>query len=186
MVEPIAGNGFKRKPGTITSLPFLPTDKTKLGFAPASYMVTAFSQLDGRFTAEAPLQALFLHKLFELLVGDVLGTIARAVHFPIALATDSRATLFASTHFAAQFHSDVVRLDPFPTTRFGAVNAVLGGELEILAVPIFFKCGVEQFIHVLERDMIRCAAFGRHMGRVGHRHTEDPTQTIVAHSMGAS
>lgn len=67
------------------------------------------------------------------------------------------------------FDGDVIRFDPFTTALTDAIDLILGLEFQKFPVPCPFELLAEQFVHVLQVNMIACAAAGWHVGRVGER-----------------
>lgn len=53
-------------------------------------------------------------------------------------------------------------------------------------VPGLLEIVVEQLLDVLERNVLRCTAFGRHVLRIVDGELEDTPQTGVAHSVAAA
>ena len=149
-------------------------------------MVTAFLQLDQRAAIVTSLPPFLLGLLDKL--GDlwVLGTIAGLVRLVVAERADFELASRASAIFLPfLILMDMRGLYPFPTLGRRAVDAVLGMVLLILPVPMSLKFEIEKLVHVLEWDVVVCAAPRRHMGWVFHRHFENPLQALVAHAVAA-
>lgn len=187
VVQPIGiRQGRIVEPRTLASLPLGAANHAKLRHAPTRHVVTAFLQLDQRAAIVTSLPPFLLGLLDKL--GDlrVLRTVAGLVRLVVAERADFEFASRASGVFLALLIlMDMRGLYPFPTFRRRAVDAVLGMVLLILPVPVSFKLEVEEFFHVLEWDMVVCAAPRRHMCWVFHRHFENPLQTLMAHSMAA-
>jgi hypothetical protein len=77
------------------------------------------------------------------------------------------------------------RLDPFTATLAWAIDAILGGKFLVLLIPELLEFDVEEPFNMSERDVVLCAAFGRHMLRVGDRECENADQAVVAHNVTA-
>lgn len=81
---------------------------------------------------------------------------------------------------------DVRGLDPFAAAARGTVEAVLGRVLLVLVVPFHLELEIEEPVDVFEGDvLVRDAALGGHVLRVGEGEGEDAAQAGVAHSVGA-
>lgn len=179
------------KPRTIARLPLFATEHAELRRAPTLHMVAAFLQLHHGGTVEASLPAFLFGDLDEALRSFVPRTVPRAVPFAIALDADFRlaprtfAVAPAVRRPASEVLVDVVRPDPFAAAPCGTVQPVLRHVLLVLLVPAGLELGVEQPVDVLQGDMVRRAALGRHVLRVRDGHGEDAFQTGVAHPVRA-
>lgn len=80
---------------------------------------------------------------------------------------------------------DVGRLNPFAAAFLRAVQSVRGFVFLILLVPEKFEAVIEQGVDVLERNVVCCAAFGRHVSGVSGGEDEDSAEAAVAHAVTA-
>jgi len=95
------------------------------------------------------------------------------VEFAVAEGADLRLTFCAFAVLSALIGAHVARLNPLSTSFGGTVQSVLGRVFLVLFVPLHFELQVEKMFNMLERNMLRGAAFGRHMRRIGDGHGED-------------
>ena len=174
------------EPRALASLPLGPADHAELRHTPARHVVTAFLQLDQRAAIVTSLPPFLLGLLDEFGDFRVLGTVARLVRLVVAERAYFQLAPRASGVFLPfLILMDVRRLYPFPTFGRRAVDAVLGVVFLVFSVPVSLKSEIEELVHVLERDVVVCAASRGHMSWVFHRHLEDPLQALMAHAMAA-
>lgn len=174
------------EPRALASLPLGPADHAELRHAPARHVVTAFLQLDQRAAIVTSLPSFLLGLLDKL--GDlrVLRTVARLVRLVVAERADFELASRASGVFLPFLVlMDMRGLYPFPTFGRRAVDAVLGMVFLVFSVPVSLKFQIKELVHMLEWDVVVCAASRWHMSWVFHRHLEDPLQALVAHAMAA-
>lgn len=105
------------------------------------------------------------------------------MHFVVAYAAYACPAFLAFSYFATVLQGDMIRLDPLATMARWAVDAVSGGILMELPVPGLFEALVEELVDILERNVLRSAAFWWHVGRIADRHCKDAAQTTMAHSV---
>lgn len=185
MVEAVFFDGFVIEPGTVAGFPFQAAYHTEFGCTSTrwrqlafamlgdeegrdipSHVITALLQLNHSPTIITPLPTSLFRSLQELIRLLILRAILRTMPFPITQTTHLRLTPPALPIFPAVLFMHIPRLDPLPTPPSGAVDAVLGGELLELPVPVLLEVDVEEFLHVLEWDVVGGAAFGRHVLRI--------------------
>lgn len=173
MMKAIIFHRLVVEPRTITALPLGAADHAELGVAATGHVVASFLQLDRRRAVEAALPALLLGDLGEPRRGFILGTFAPGVPAPVAGTADLRTAplavpvLAAAARAARGIDMDMRGLDPFAAAARRAVDAVFGGVFLILAVPGLLELEVEEAVDVLQRDVVRGTALGRHVLRVG-------------------
>jgi hypothetical protein len=150
-------------------------------------VVATFSEFNHGRAVMAALPAFSLGDLHEPLRFFILRTLFLDVPFAVAGAADFclATAAFAKLPAGRAVGGDISGLDPLAATSGGAINAVLGGILLILAIPLHFELEIEELFDVLERDVVGGAALGGHMLRVGDGEFEDAAQTVVAHVMAA-
>lgn len=111
-------------------------------------MIAAFVVLHGSFAVVAALPALFFRNLLEGKRGGVLGTFAVRMEFAATGRADEGPAFRAQAVFPLQAGGvipgfgedvDVLRSDKLATALSGAVDAVLGGSLFVLGIPLFFE-----------------------------------------------
>lgn len=163
------------EPRALASLPLGAANHAELRHAPTRHVITAFLQLDQRAAIVTSLPPFLLGLLDKL--GDlrILGAVAGLVRLVVAERADFELASRASGVFLPFFiFMDVRGLYPFPAFGRWAVYAVFGVVLLVLPVPVSLEFEVEELVHVLEWDMIVCAAPRRHVGWVFHRHFKNP------------
>ena len=126
------------EPWTVARLPLVPTDDAELRRAAACHVVAALSQLDHGRAARAPLPALFLGDLDEAFCFGVLWTLGGAVRAVVADRADFSTAGFTFADLAAEggVEFDMFGFDPGAAVAGGAVEAVAGGVLAELVVPL--------------------------------------------------
>lgn len=192
MLQPILLHSLVVEPRAIAAFPLDAADHAELGLAAARHVVAAFLELDGRAAVVAPLPPFLLRDLDELLRRVVPGADAAAVPAAVARRAHFRPAARAFAVFAARVGAaaavdvDVRGLDPFAAATRGAVEAVFGGVFLVLLVPFHLEFQVEEPVDVFEGDvLVRDAAFGGHVLRVGEGEGEDAAEAGVAHPVRA-
>lgn len=181
MLQSVRFHRLVVEPGTVTGLPFVATYHAELCSASARHMVASFFQLDHSRTVEAALPPFFLSNFGESIGLGILGTFSRSVHFVVTYAAYACPTFFAFSYFATILHVDMIRFDPLATMARRAVDTVSGRIFMELPVPDLFELLVEELVDILERNVLRSATFGWHVGRVADRHRKDAAQATMAH-----
>ena len=150
-------------------------------------MVAALLELNHSLAAVTSLPPAFLRLLQKPVCVLVPGTAPGAMPFSVARIADLGMAAAALGKLASvNIAVDVLGLDPLPATPRRTVDAVPGGKLSVLLVPLLFEARVEQPLDVLQRDVVCRAASGRHVLRISYRQSEALLQARVAHAMAAS
>jgi hypothetical protein len=149
-------------------------------------MVATFLQLYHSLAAMAALPTQLFRLLQKRVRFFVLRAVSRAMPFPIARITDLGTTTATLGILAPMdIPVDVLGLDPLTAPSGRAVDAVAGGVLGILSVPLLLEVGVKQPLDMLQRNVVGRAALGRHVLRIPHRQPKAVLQAGVAHSVSA-
>jgi hypothetical protein len=185
MLQPVCFYCLVVEPGTVASLPFISTDHAELCHAPAGHMVAPFLELDHGRAIEAALPAFLLRSLNKYLGRRILRTLSSHVHFIVAYDAHTHPASLTFPHLPTVLDSDMVRFDPFAATTRRAVDAVASSIFLKLSVPGLFEPLIKQLVDMLERNVLRSAAFRWHVGRISDRHCEDASEAVMAHPMCA-
>lgn len=131
------------------------------------HVVAPFLEFHEIPAAEAALPALVLGLLQDLARLLVAGALAALVPLAVAGAADAGVAAGALGVLAAAAAAarlvDPRRPDPGAAVLLGAVEPVARRVLGELAVPVALEVVVEQPLYVLQRDVVRRAALGRHL-----------------------
>lgn len=76
--------------------------------------------------------------------------------------------------------------DPLTTLWGGTINSVFGMIFLVFAIPENLELEVEEFLHVLQRNVVFCTTARWHMGRISHGHLEYTLETVVTHAVSAA
>jgi hypothetical protein len=107
------------------------------------------------------------------------------VRLIVADCTDSGTALLALTDLAAVFDADVIGFDPLATTLTDAVDFILGLKFQELPVPGPFEVLGEEFVDVLQINMVIGTTAWWHVGGIGETHLENALETCMAHAVFA-
>ena len=129
-------------------------------------MIAALFQLHHRRAAVAFLPALLFGRLNEFFRCRVFGTVATRVGFVIADRTYAGAAAFAFAYLAAVLDCDVMRLDPLTAVFANAVDFVSCLVFEEFSIPVLLELLIEEFINMLEIDVVVCTATWGHVSGV--------------------
>ena len=146
-------------------------------------MVASLLELNHSRATEAALPAFLLSNLNEYLGDGVLRTFSRRVHFIVANTADPCSASLAPSYLTSILESDMIGFDPFATVTSRTVDAISCCVFLEFSVPGLFELLIEQLIDVFERNVLRRAAFWRHVGWISDRHGKNASQTVMAHPM---
>ena len=155
-------------------------------------MITAFLEFDHRRAIETSLPTFLLSYLDELFRLLVFRTRLSSVPFSITQAAYFRLTATAFTIFPATSgttRSVDVNISwpyPFSTTSGWTIDSVFGSVFLVFFVPLYLECISEEFVYVLQGDVVLRTAFGWHVLGVGDGHGKYPFETLVAHAVTAA
>ena len=107
------------------------------------------------------------------------------MHLIVASAADASMAALAFADFPAMINSDMIWLNPFAATACRTIDPIPCIVFLEFPIPSLLEVLVEQFLHMLQRDMLGSATPGWHVCRIRNRHVEDTSQAVMTHAVCA-
>ena len=136
------------------------------------HMIAALLELHHGGTVMTSLPTLSFGYLDESIGLFVFGAVFTAMPLSIThaayfgLTSTALSVLSATPWTSSLIHMYIRRLDPFTTASSRAVDSIFSRVFLVFTIPLHFKLVIEQFLHMLQRDMISRTTTRRHMLRI--------------------